>query len=365
MKNLLEVYDEKLSLGVLHPDKEQEQAVNLFSTLSLALSSKEKKGFLEKVLSKDSFSIKGLYIYGGVGRGKSMLMDMFFDHLTIDEKRRVHFHEFMLEVHDFLHVKRTQRDKAKKDPIDSDLIAFAREVAATTKLLCFDEFHVDDVADAMILGRLFTALFDMGVVVVMTSNIKPDDLYKDGLQRELFLPFIEVLKDRLNVIHFSGEMDYRITKLQKKNRYFTPITNKTNEELLKVFSVISGGKSASSQNIKIKGRNLYIPRASGEVVEFSFSELCEKAKSALDYLELVKRFRVFIVKDIPVMGDDDRNILKRFITFIDTLYDHHGYLVVSAAGLPEDLYKGELEAETFKRTVSRLKEMQSTDYGGN
>jgi len=200
---------------------------------------------------------------------------------------------------------------------------------------------------------------------VMTSNIKPDDLYKDGLQRELFLPFIEVLKDRLNVIHFSGEMDYRITKLQKKNRYFTPITNKTNEELLKVFSVISGGKSASSQNIKIKGRNLYIPRASGEVVEFSFSELCEKAKSALDYLELVKRFRVFIVKDIPVMGDDDRNILKRFITFIDTLYDHHGYLVVSAAGLPEDLYKGELEAETFKRTVSRLKEMQSTDYGGN
>lgn len=364
-KTLLEIYDNKLAAGTLHPDADQQQAIAGLEELRQFLvndkDTSKPHRLVRKVLNKKNKHphARGFYFYGGVGRGKSMIMDLFFASVDIQKKRRVHFHAFMLEVHDFLHTARTA---AAQDRIDDTLIACADKIAHETRLLCFDEFQVRDVADAMILGRLFTALFDKGVTVIMTSNIAPDHLYADGLQRDRFLPFIALLKKELHVLFFSGATDYRLNRLREGQVYFHPHNAAADAKLADIFATLADGKEGTPLDISIKGRILHVPCMARETAMFSFAELCEQPKSALDYLELVKRFRVFLLKDVPKLTDADRNATIRFVNFIDTLYEHQARLVMSAAVPADQLYHGDENAKIFERTVSRLMEMQSREY---
>jgi cell division protein ZapE len=283
-------------------------------------------------------------------------MDLFFANAPVDKKRRVHFHAFMLEVHDFLHAERAAGN------LDGNLIACADKIASEAQLLCFDEFQVKDVADAMILGRLFTALFARGVVFVMTSNIAPNELYAGGLQRDRFVPFIELLKEKLKIFYFAGEKDYRLNTLREGQLYFWPHDEDAAREMDKILNVMADGRPVEPVDISVKERIIHVPAAVREVASFTFEELCGQPKSALDYLELVKRFHVFIVRDVPKLNDNRRDATVRFITLIDTLYDHHARLVISAAAAPDKLYKGDDNAAVFARTASRLIEMQSREY---
>ena len=358
MSKLQEVYHQRLAAGEITPDPDQLRAVQALDKLADQLA--QPVGFWAK-LSGDA-APKGFYFYGGVGRGKSMLMDLFFANVPVEKKRRVHFHAFMLDVHDFMHAARKLREKGTAEGIDDDLISCADKIAAETRLLCFDEFQVKDVADAMILGRLFTALFARGVVVIMTSNVAPDDLYADGLQRDRFLPFIDLLKEKLNIFHFLGNRDYRLNTLREGQLYFWPHDEDAAREMDKIMNVMADGRPIEPLDITVKERIIHVPAAVREVASFTFEELCNEPKSALDYLELVKRFRVFIVRDVPKLNDTRRDATVRFITLIDTLYDHHVHLVISAAAAPDQLYRGDDNAAVFARTVSRLTEMQSRKY---
>ncbi len=358
MQTLTGIYDQKLKAGTLAPDPDQQHAVAVLERLRLALAAHTPAGWWP--FARKFEAPKGLYLHGGVGRGKSMLMDLFFETAPVDKKRRVHFHAFMLEVHDFMHERRAHR--TARDRIDGDLIAAADKIAKDARLLCFDEFQVRDVADAMIIGRLFTALFARGVTVVMTSNIPPDELYAGGLQRELFLPFIELLKQNLTVFSFTGDTDYRMRKLRELQVYFWPYDSDAHVELDKIFKTISDGLEGAPLDIPVKGRIIHVPRAAKTVAAFTFAELCEQPKSALDYLELVKRFKVFVVEKIPRLDDMKRDAVTRFITLIDTLYDNHAMIAISAAAAPDKIYTGTDLAQVFERTVSRLMEMQSRAY---
>lgn len=364
MTTVLKSYEEKIAQGQITPDADQHRAVVLLDDLARALMPVPRKKNWWPFARKAEVSAKGLYLYGGVGRGKSMLMDLFFNEVTLAEKRRVHFHAFMLDVHDFLHRRRHARKKEAADHIDGDLLACADWIAEHAKLLCFDEFQVRDVADAMILGRLFTALFDRGVTVVMTSNITPDDLYADGLQRDRFLPFIDLLKEKLTVFAFTGAVDYRLGRLAGQKMYYWPHDTDARQELDRIFRTISDDSDGAPMDIAVKGRVIHVPRAEKEVAAFHFKTLCEEARSALDYLELARRFRVFILADVPQMDDNRKDAALRFMTLIDTLYDHQAVLALSAAVPVDQLYCGTLHAKVFDRTRSRLMEMQSRDYAG-
>jgi cell division protein ZapE len=296
----------------------------------------------------------GLYIFGKVGRGKSMLMDMFFDCVATAKKRRVHFYAFMQDVHARIHARRA----AKGDPIPP----VARALAAEATLLCFDEFQVTDIADAMILGRLFTALFAAGVVVVATSNRAPDDLYKDGLHRERFQPFIDLLKDKLDMLELEGARDYRLERFVGRQVYFVPANDDAYRALERAFGDLTDNSSAPRARLLVQGRTLIVPRAAKGVAWFGFDELCGAALGPADYLALCRNFRSFVVEGIPQMGPDQRNEAKRFHMFIDTLYEAHGNLIASAAAPPDALYTAGDGAFEFERTVSRLIEMQSEAY---
>lgn len=364
MTTLTQIYDQKIENAEMKPDADQHLAIAALQKLNDILKTYQPKvGWIDRLRGRNAGAAapQGFYLYGGVGRGKSMVMDLFFANAPIAQKRRVHFHEFMLEVHDFLH----QQRQIKTADIDGDLMACADKIARDAVLLCFDEFQVKDVADAMILGRLFTALLDRGVVVVMTSNIAPKDLYLDGLQRDRFVPFIELLQKRLHIVHFGGGIDYRLGQLRDLNVYFWPNDSDAAEQLEIIFKTATGGMTGEALDIKVKGRIIHVPKAAKEVCAFTFDELCAKPKSALDYLELTKRFKVFIVSDVPKMGDERKDAVLRFITLIDTLYDHHALVVISADVSPEVLYHGEQHAQVFDRTISRLMEMQSRKYKGD
>jgi cell division protein ZapE len=355
----LALFHARLTAGELAPDPLQARAADRLQQLWDELQDYHPQasgGFLARFgLAKPAPPPpKGLYIFGRVGRGKSMLMDAFFSTVPGEKKRRVHFFAFMADIHARIHARRTE----KGDPI----APVAQDIANETTLLCFDEFHVVDIADAMILGRLFAALFAAGVVVVATSNRAPDKLYEGGLQRERFLPFIDLLKERLDVIELDGPRDYRLQRFKGRQVYFTPPDAKAKAALAQAFADLTDGASPECETLTVLGRELQVPRAAKNVAWFTFDELCVQPLGPNDYLALIGRYHTFILDGIPKLNFERRNEAKRFNIFIDTLYDAHGNLVCSAEAPPQELYtEGEGSFE-FQRTVSRLIEMQSDDY---
>jgi cell division protein ZapE len=307
--------------------------------------------------------IKGLYIYGEVGRGKTMLMDFFFEASPVVRKRRAHFHEFMLDVHERIYALRQQiklGEHAGEDPIK----LVADQLFEEAWLLCFDEFHVTDIADAMILGRLFAQLFEHGVVVVATSNVAPGDLYKDGLNRALFVPFIDMLEEHMDVVRLDARTDFRLEKLAGKPVWYVPADKTADAALDDAWQRLTGGHQGAPQNLALKGRSIRVPRAFMGVARFSFHDLCEQPLAAADYLRIGREYHTVILDHIPVMKFDDRNAAKRFIILIDTFYDLNVKLIASAAAEPDLLYQADdgFEVQEFNRTASRLIEMRSEAY---
>jgi cell division protein ZapE len=307
--------------------------------------------------------IKGLYLYGDVGRGKTMLMDFFFENSPVTRKRRAHFHEFMLDVHDRIYVVRQKMkvgEHAGEDPIK----LVAEELAEEAWLLCFDEFHVTDIADAMILGRLFSQLFERGIVLVATSNVPPGELYKEGLNRALFVPFIYLLQARMDVVRLDARTDFRLEKLGDQPVWYVPADAEADARLDNAWRRLTGGERGVAQDLPLKGRAVHVPRVFMGVARFSFHDLCEQPLAAADYLRIAREFHTIILDRIPVMTYDNRNAARRFIILVDTLYDMNVKLIASAAAMPDALYRADegFEAREFKRTASRLVEMRSQAY---
>ncbi len=300
---------------------------------------------------------QGLYIFGPVGRGKSMLMDLFFATAPIALKRRVHFHAFMLEVQAILHLWRQE-----KDGPDDVIAALADKIAAEATLLCFDEFHVSNIADAMILGRLFEALFDRGVVVVATSNYEPDDLYRDGLQRDRFLPFIALIKDKLDVLELDAARDYRLQRIKDMRLYFCPLGEAAARHMKESFAQLTGGAEPRPDHLTVQQRRLDVPRQAEGVAWFDFDDLCARPLGAADYLAIATHFNTVLIDCVPTLSPDHRDRARRFVTLIDELYEHRVNVVIAAAAPPERLYPSGDGSFDFERTVSRLNEMQSADY---
>jgi cell division protein ZapE len=307
---------------------------------------------------------EGIYIYGDVGRGKSMLMDLFFDGAPIDRKRRVHFHEFMGEVHARINQfrKTSAAERTRNGWGDDPLPPIAADIAEATWLLCFDEFEVRDIADAMILGRLFARLFELGVVVIATSNRAPDELYKGGLNRQLFLPFIAALKSRLDILCLEGLLDYRLARMHGVPVYHTPLDERAGAELDSAFERLTDQPVGEPSEIKVKGRTLEIPQQAKGVARFHFSELCERPLGAHDYLALTRHFHTVILAGIPRLGPEKRNEARRFVILVDIFYDNAIKLVASAETDVEEIYPAGDGGFEFQRTVSRLVEMQSAEY---
>ena len=307
--------------------------------------------------------LKGLYIYGEVGRGKTMLMDLFYEVSPVQRRRRAHFHEFMIDVHERVHGLRQKMkvgEYAGEDPIE----LVAKDLAREAWLLCFDEFHVTDIADAMILGRLFAQLFTRGVVVVATSNVAPVDLYKDGLNRALFVPFIDMLEAHMDIVRLASRTDFRLEKLAGLPVWYVPADEAADAALDDAWRRLARENDGAAQELALKGRTIHVPRAAMGVARFSFHDLCEQPLAAADYLRIAHEYHTIILDHIPVMTFDNRNAAKRFIILIDTLYDMNVKLIASAAAEPDALYRADegYEAQEFQRTASRLIEMRSEEY---
>ncbi|MVT54449.1 cell division protein ZapE [Bradyrhizobium yuanmingense] len=363
-----EAYQAEIASGAIEPDAAQAEVAEAYAALDLRLSTYKparKQGLLSRLFGsgdKDE-APRGLYIHGDVGRGKTMLMDLFFQHSSVEHKRRAHFHEFMADVHERIYDYR--QSIARGEIADSDVIALtANAIFEESWLLCFDEFHVTDIADAMILGRLFAKLFELGTVVVATSNVAPDDLYKGGLNRSLFLPFIKQITDHMDVARLDARTDFRLEKLQGVPMWLTPADGDADAALDRAWKRMTGGAKCRSRDISIKGRILHVPCSAHGVARFSFADLCEQPLGASDYLRLAHDYHTLLVDHIPVMDLSQRNAAKRFITLIDTLYDNAVKLMASADANPISLYLATdgTEAMEFNRTASRLIEMSSESY---
>jgi cell division protein ZapE len=312
---------------------------------------------------------RGLYIWGDVGRGKSMLMDMFFEKAPVALKRRVHFNAFMTETHKRIHEWRQLDPKARarrpefvREAGDDPIAPVAHAIANEASLLCFDEFQVTDVADALILGRLFQQLFDRGVVLVATSNTSPKHLYAGGLNRQLFLPFIAILEERLDVVELDGPLDYRLTRMKGVNAYITPLGPEADRAMDAAWLKLTGTEKGKPRALPVLGRLLQVLEADGRVARFSFDDLCVAPLGPADFLTIAEAFATVLADRIPVMGSDMRNEARRFILLIDTLYDQGVQFVCSAAVEPDKLYVEGDGADAFRRTASRLVEMQSEEY---
>lgn len=355
---LLQRYRAMVEAGELEPDPAQLLAVEKLQLLANRLAQydpPEKTDFFSFFTRKGGAVPEGLYIFGGVGRGKTMLMDLFFETVPFSAKRRVHFHEFMGEVHDLIG---EFRELEKGDPIPHT----AQSIVSEARLLCFDELHVTDIADAMILGRLFASLFEAHTVVVATSNSAPTGLYRDGLNRPLFEPFIELVEERMEVLQLEAATDYRLEKLRDAELYFTPANKKAAKEMRGVFTKLTGHKKGKPASLQVRGRSVAVPEAAMGVARFDFADLCGRPLGANDYLVIAHAYHTLLIENVPVMDRVRRNEARRFINLIDTLYDNGVRVVVSAAAEPDALYNISDGAELFERTASRLIEMRSQAY---
>ena len=372
----LGLYREMIECGELREDVVQAHIVDKFQTLHMVLlrgQSEKEKGLFGKIFGeKPKFDrSRGLYIHGDVGRGKSMLMDLFYSLAPIKEKRRVHFHAFMLEIHQTIHSWRysSSKERIEKFGTDGDdpIPPLAAQIARSSRLLCFDEFQVTDVTDAMILGRLFGELFGQGVVLVLTSNRIPDDLYKDGLNRGLFLPTIDLIKENLDIEPLDGPTDYRLERMKGMETYHHPIGDKATQELSNSFwrltdHEVDDRTEVGPEELEVQGRKLHIPVASRGVAVVSFKKMCGAALGSADYLAIAWKYHTVIMVGIPKLGPENRNEAKRFVTLIDALYENHVKFLCSAAAAPDELYLEGHGHFEFQRTVSRLMEMQSQEY---
>ena len=362
-------YAALVAAGAIKPDVAQQALAGRLARLEQRLATyrlarkSSSLGWFFGHREKHESPIKGLYIHGDVGRGKTMLMDLFCEASAVRRKRRAHFHEFMADVHERVYA---YREKLKYGAIagEDPIKLTAADLAEESWLLCFDEFHVTDIADAMILGRLFAQLFEDGVVVVATSNVEPDELYKDGLNRALFVPFIELIKEHMEVVRLEARADFRLEKLVGHKSWHVPADADAARALDAAWQRLALGEEGAPLDLMVKGHAVHVPKAAKGVARFTFADLCERPLGALDYLRIAREFHAIVLDGVPVMGYEQRNEAKRFIALIDTLYDNAVKLVASAAAEPGELYHAEegYEAQEFSRAASRLIEMGSETY---
>ncbi|WP_316167766.1 MULTISPECIES: cell division protein ZapE [unclassified Bradyrhizobium] len=359
-------YQSLVDTGAIEADLAQAEVADALAALERRLSTYKptrKQGLLGRLFADKSEPPNGLYVHGEVGRGKTMLMDLFFQNCPVEHKRRAHFHEFMAEVHERIYGYR--QNIARGELADADVIGLtAQAIFDQAWLLCFDEFHVTDIADAMILGRLFARLFELGTVVVATSNVAPEDLYKGGLNRALFLPFIKQIADHMDVMRLDARTDFRLEKLAGVKMWLVPADVDARAALDNAWARLTGHAKCKPRDMTIKGRILHVPCSANGVARFDFADLCEKPLAASDYLRLAHDYHTILIDHVPVMDLAERNAAKRFITLIDTLYDNAVKLIASAEADPISLYVATegTEAMEFKRTTSRLIEMGSDSY---
>ncbi len=355
-------YKSALKNNEIDRDAAQELAVGKLHSLFLQLIEKHKQQdtrqnildhIKHKLSKKQSKTIQGLYFWGGVGRGKTFLVDLFYDCLPFDKKMRIHFHRFMQMVH--FKLKRL-------NDVESPLEIVAEDIASKTLVICFDEFHVSDITDAMLLVGLFQGLFERGVILVATSNQEPDRLYSNGLQRERFLPAIELIKQYTQVVNIDSGVDYRLQFLDKAEIYHSPLDDDSKTMLQNNFEHIAMDVGLKDQTIEIEDRPIETQCIAGGVVWFEFDTLCDGPRSAADYIEIARCFQTVLLANIPAMDDHMVDKAKRFMTLVDEFYDHNVKLIITAEALPENLYTGKRLAESFVRTESRLNEMASHDY---
>ena len=333
-------------------DAGQAFVAKFFDNLLIKYGKFQTENFISKIFAKNNTKeIKGLYLYGGVGRGKSMMMDLFFHQVQIKEKRRLHFHDFMKEVHQRILEKR--KIKKNKDTV----LLVGQDLAKNAKLLCFDEMEVKDIADAMILSRLFEVMFAQGTILVTTSNQPPDGLYKDGLHRDRILPFIENLKLKTDVVEIPEGEDWRKRSLSGQKYWLNPVNKKNREKINEIFKTLSIGFEIISENVEVSGRKINIPEVAAGVARISFDDLCNKPLAAADYIEIALRYKGIIIDDIPNLNDNLRNETRRFIWLVDALYDKNCFLIANANADFSDIYTGEHWKFEFQRTISRITEM--------
>jgi cell division protein ZapE len=355
---LTDIYEARVTAGTLRADPAQLDVLPALDEIRQWLEDQagRKRSFLSR-FRKTPTAPKGVYLWGGVGRGKSMVMDLFFAATDIPRKRRVHFHAFMQEVHAGIFAQR-------KLGVDDPVIPVANALIADVACLCFDEMQISDITDAMLVGRLFTLLMDGGVVIVTTSNRPPEDLYKDGLNRALFLPFIALLRDRMEVMELESPTDYRQHRLTGAQVYFHPARTAW-ADIDAIWRDLTGGAAGEPLVLTVTGRKVTVPRFSNGVARATFWDLCAQPLGPADYLAIAGAARVLILEDIPQLSASNYNEAKRFVTLIDALYEAHVRLIASAADVPERLYLEGAGSFEFERTASRLREMQAADWGQN
>lgn len=355
----MEIYQAELDRGELRPDAAQLRAVEHTQRIydALLTGRARRTGLLARVARRFGGAperpVQGLYLWGGVGRGKTHIVNSLHAALPFPDKMRVHFHGFMLSVH-----RRLRALGERRDPLD----VLAADLASETRIICFDEFHVSDITDAMLLGRLLEGLFARGVTLVATSNIAPDDLYRDGLQREQFLPAIALIKSHTDVVELDSGIDYRLRVLERDQTYHTPLGAAAEQALESCFRALAPEGFARDASLEVAGRDIETRGIADGIVWFDFPAICETARSAGDYIEIARRFHTVLLSGVPVMDDRERDRVVRFIHLVDELYERNVNLILSAAAEPEDLYSGERLAVRFDRARSRLAEMQSHDY---
>ena len=354
---LLTAYRSALKEFDYQEDPLQLEIIRHMQVLADKLQQRTDQGFVKSVIKKlngnNNKPVMGLYIWGEVGRGKTFLMDLFYDELKTPRKKRQHFHRFMHSVHDQLATLKNEQDT---------LEIVADSIAKDVDIICFDEFFVSDIADAMILGRLFTELFERGVSLVATSNCEPDGLYKDGLQRASFLPAIEALKANTAILKLDGEIDYRLRVLQQAEIYHSPLDSDADKNLLDYFYKIAPNTPIKDVDLDVEGRKVHARYKADGITWFDFSEICETDRSQIDYIELSREFHTILISNIPQLDEYSENAARRFIALVDEFYDRQVKLIISAAVPLFELYKGKRLKFEIQRTESRLQEMQSHDY---